>query len=448
MGATGDGKRAAGRSLADFWLGGVAGALHPAEQALLETCRKGDWAIVADARPEGPGPDNFVRAAFVRFLALGGDADAPVHEHGVQLQGGWIDGLLDFNGCERVGWLALQRCRIDRVEALDAGMKRLDLSGSCLDGGLVGDGLRCTGNIFLSDGFHATGAVRLVDAMIDGNLGCSGGRFDNATGDALSCDRAEISGGLFFRGVAAVEGRIDLSVARVAILVDDAASWGKAREVVLDGFVYTRIAGTGAATDADTRIKWLKQQPHDHLGREDFRPQPWEQLIGVLRAMGHPNAARDVAIAKQQALRDAGRARSAKRPFASAFHWLYGQLAGFGYRPTRLFTIMVVTWAGIAGIDWRASDLFSPAKPAADQVAPAQAAAPPAADASAPVFDAAFYSLDALLPIDLGYQSRWKTDDDTLGGQLLRWLAGAETIFGWIASLLLVGVLGNLIKKD
>jgi hypothetical protein len=35
--------------------------------------------------------ENRVRADFLRFLMLGGDKDAPIHEKGVQLQGAWME---------------------------------------------------------------------------------------------------------------------------------------------------------------------------------------------------------------------------------------------------------------------------------------------------------------------------------------------------------------------
>jgi len=96
MGDTAETKRAHGRSLGDFWLDGEEGKLHPAEAKLVAACAKGEPAIVDMRVPEGPGPDNFIRAGLLRFLALGGDAQTPVHEHGVQLMGAWIDGPLIF----------------------------------------------------------------------------------------------------------------------------------------------------------------------------------------------------------------------------------------------------------------------------------------------------------------------------------------------------------------
>jgi hypothetical protein len=64
----------AGRALEDFL------PLLPAEQLLLRACRLGDVAKLGDAVPEAADDSCRVRAEFLRFLLLGGDARAPVHE--------------------------------------------------------------------------------------------------------------------------------------------------------------------------------------------------------------------------------------------------------------------------------------------------------------------------------------------------------------------------------
>lgn len=565
--------RAHGRSLKDFE------PLWPAEQTLLEACRTGEWAEIAEERPEAETDQNRVRAGFVRFLALGGDARAPVHEHGVQLEGAWLVGALELGSAEVQKSLKLARCRISRIEAWRAKLPMLNLSGSCLEAGLLGDGLRCEGDLVFRDGFlvngevrllgayiggdldcedgrfikqrsiaiscdgadikgnvffrgsfYAAGGVRLVGAsvggdldfsggrvenegrdavsldrlkvagtvfmrlgfcasgevrmlaaLIGGTLSCRGGRFQNPTGSALSADivkvvggvsltdgfraagavrflgvtisgnfdlggghfengganalsldGAKIDGALFFRDVAGLVGGVDLAAAHVGTLCDDAASWRSAAgRLALDGFTYGRLAGF-APTDAATRIAWLMQQRPDFL-KADFRPQPWEQLVKVLREMGHPNEARQVAIEKQKMLRRAGRVK----PSAWPFHWLYGLLVGYGYLPVRLLGFMAAAWLAFAVLfhgTWALAE-----DPAFVRVRGAALAA----ETSRPPFVPGLYSLDALLPIDLGQQQLWRP-----AAPAMRLAVTVETIFGWIASLLLLAVLGNLVKKD
>jgi hypothetical protein len=53
------------------------------------------------------------------------------------------------------------------------------------------------GTVILRDGFHATGEVRLRGAEIGGQLGCSGGRFENVGGNALSADQMAVARSVF-----------------------------------------------------------------------------------------------------------------------------------------------------------------------------------------------------------------------------------------------------------
>jgi hypothetical protein len=72
-----------------------------------------------------------------------------------------------------------------------------------------------------------------------------------------------------------------------------------------------------------------------------------------------------------------------------------------------------------------------------------------------PLSSPLIYSADVLLPVvDLGYKDEWQpvvADRDgnpLIWGRLLRFFYWFEIAFGWVAGLLLVGVPGNLIKKD
>jgi len=497
------------RSLSDF------GELSTAEARLLECCQRGWIAKVGEALPNIGHEGNQVRAGFVRFLALGGDHEAPVHEQGVRLDGGWLDGLLDLTAVHAQRRIVLWSCRIEKIIAVEAHLQSLSLSGSLLEAGLIGDGLRCDGSIllrsnfksgreirlagarisgsldcsggrfeasdqknallcdgakiegslFLNHDFYADGAVRLVGVQIGGVLDCIGSSFHNPAGSALSCSRSTVGGALFFREIKKLAGEVNLSGMHVSSLCDDRESWMGARgELMLDGFTYSRLAG-GAPSDAATRIAWLESQTLDYLGVE-FRPQPWEQLIGVLRAMGHPNEARRVAIAKQVRLRRSRRIVKGAR----GLHWLYGALVGYGYRVPRLAGMAIAVWLACAFAYWGAANpqwfgetnyLIAPAKQepsAACLVARAlthdgDPCLPPTPDYAnfAPIV----YSADVMLPIiSLGYKAEWKPvvrspdGKPLVWGKILRALYWTEIVFGWVTGALLIGALGNLIKKD
>lgn len=508
-------KRAFGRSLADF------PRLSDAEKDLVACCARGEDCLLNDgSRPNIATTANTIRAELIRFLALGGDAEHPVHEEGVALQGGWIKGELRLHQAQAAVRLHLQNCHFDTVPNLIAArLPELGLLGSSVPGlnadrmtvtgsvfltdgfaaagevrlpgaqiggdlacsggsfthvdgmALTADGMTVTGGVFLSKGFAATGEVGLLGAQIGGVLDCSGGNFMNASGHALSADGMTVTGGVFLRS-ASIAGAVGLAAAKIATLVDDAACW-QAGGHFLDGLRYDRIIGP---TDAAMRIKWLGQQHASEL-TTGFAPQPWEQLITVLRAMGHPDAAAKVAMAKQKQLRVARASRKPKwrRWLGGPLNWLYGLFAGYGHRPLRIVywmaavcvTFSFAFYAGRVGGYYGPTSPLIHASPAFDVCgAPGEKdakgkAKPFWTSPACPTppeyttFQPFLYSLDLILPlVDLHQETDWapivaNPAGETLWwGRALRWLMWLEILFGWATSLTLVAVLGRLVDKD
>jgi hypothetical protein len=95
---------------------------------------------------------------------------------------------------------------------------------------LAADGASFGRGVFLNNGFHAEGEVRLSRAQIRDDLNCSGATFHNAfsekvagSGIALNGDGLVVSGSIFFR-VAQVEGEVRLPRAKIGGDVDYAAT--------------------------------------------------------------------------------------------------------------------------------------------------------------------------------------------------------------------------------
>jgi hypothetical protein len=345
------------------------------------------------------------------------------------------------------------------------------------------DGINVAGGLFMSDGFSATGQVRLHGAKFD-VLSCIGGTFTNKDAPALNLDGARIRGALFLRG-SKIMGEINLATTFAGTLVDSQACYQNA-SLILDGFHYDRIVGSASATH---RIEWLNRQFPAHLAA-DFKPQPWEQLILVLRNMGHPAEAAQVAMAKQEALRDAKQIglRQPNPTFtgfrlvldkgwsrfsnwlARALHSFYGWIAGYGHRPTRIVWRMLTVCAicSLAYYGGRHYGLMGPTAPmiqmhqsltncgtggdqgAAHWTSP-QCPMPPEYSTLQPFI----YSLDVIIPfVDLHQESEWgpvvtNASGETLWwGRALRWLLWIEIVFGWIASVMFVGIISRLVDKD
>jgi len=62
---------------------------------------------------------------------------------------------------------------------------------------LKANGLNINGSIFLSEGFRAYGKVNLIDATIGGNLECNSGEFVNRADVALDAERLKVNGDIF-----------------------------------------------------------------------------------------------------------------------------------------------------------------------------------------------------------------------------------------------------------
>jgi hypothetical protein len=475
-------------------------------------------------RPTIKDDTTTVRADFIRFLVGGGDEHAPVQNRGVLLAGAVVIGVLDLRGIDTTSILALNSCVIEEKIRLDfAATRSLDFTGSLLSAGMSAEGLKCHGSLWLrnvdvtgeltltsadiegyllaegavltasedaewamsADGIHIgaqfrlypsrdgatrpaaiTGGISLAGATIDGDLVWVGASIVAGPRRmyAMLCQRTTVGGSFTFKGLTAVEGIVDLSAMSVGILDDDLGdgSWAKADgSLVLDGFTYARLAGDAVA-DASQRRTWLGYQQD---GTTKFRPQPWDQLIAVLRASGHPLDATKLAIMKEDEYRRAGKVKGRWRWTA---HWLLGALVRYGYEPERLASWLLGTWlaAGVVFLllgPLLIDGLLVPAKSTiasnclVDRIVAADRRPCPA-EHDAPAFLPLSYSADLLVPgLHLGDADEWKLNWHQSGaGAPLRLLGVGflfvaswfERIFGGTGfSVLAVVVGGYLLKK-
>jgi hypothetical protein len=278
--------------------------------------------------------------------------------------------------------------------------------------------------------------------------------------------------------------RITLRGASVAALVDDIESWAIAEEFLLDGFRYSRFIDTEiqdgtkawilhrSPTESADRIRWL-----DFQREQGFKPQPWEQLIKVLRETGYQDGAKSVAIAKQK--------RTYKsKAAAQALHRIYGVLCGYGYQPTRLIAwaiAVAVVWAvlfwaaGWLGVmtptDWKlvASIHHPDCRP---ESSGNWTTCQELHQRGYPSFDPIAYSFDLILPVIATQQTKDWAPATTLRcdrviyglceqaaakdaaprywllGLIFWLLARFETLAGWAFGLTFVAIVSGLIKKD
>jgi len=232
---------------------------------------------------------------------------------------------------------------------------------------------------FIATGHSQDGAVRLADAHISGQLNLSHAKLTNQAGRALIGDHLQVDSDMFAEGFIAtghsqdgavrladahISGQLNLSHARLTnpagpvldledatakhlflpaqvICSDGAATTSRcavpAHQITLSGLAYTSL-------HAVDWHEWLHLIIHHSRG---YRPQPYHQLAAALRANGHESAAREVLIAQQ---RDLYRRGDVGGPLSKGAHWLWGALAGYGYRSGRAVVAVVLVLVVAAGL--------------------------------------------------------------------------------------------------
>ncbi|MFN7009672.1 MAG: hypothetical protein ACK4PN_06540 [Allorhizobium sp.] len=238
--------------------------LSAAEKSLIENCKIGEPTILGDGSlPDGPSLERAIRADLLRYLILGGCEVCRPHEHGVLLQGAWIEGELDLSFAEAKGAVSLGQCgfgaaltarqtRFDFLQFDGSSLPALDAEGAFIKGDVVLDDLKSTGKVSFSgadvggqlscvgaelnggegialnvqgasvkgdvvlDELKSTREVSLLGAEIGGQLSCVGAELNGGEGTALNAQAATIRGGVFLRGLRST-GQVSFSGAEIGV---------------------------------------------------------------------------------------------------------------------------------------------------------------------------------------------------------------------------------------
>jgi hypothetical protein len=253
--------------------------LLPAEEVVLSRLLSGALDRIGDgARPNTDDPARAIRAAFLRFLLLGGEEGYRPHEKGIRVSGAWIQGILDLEACRVFRDIWLKDCRFDAIPVFRSSIiDRLFLDGSLLPG-LEAERLEARGGMYLR-GAHVTSEVRLSDSRLGGNLVCDGAAIQSRGGFALNAEGIEVRN-VFLRGAdvrginmrgARLEADLDCAgaiVSRpddVAIAADAIQVGGSVllRAAHIDGEV--RLTGARIGSDLDCTSTVVTNVDHDAL---------------------------------------------------------------------------------------------------------------------------------------------------------------------------------------
>ncbi len=185
------------------------------------------------------------------------------------------------------------------------------------------------------------------------------------------------------------------------------------------------------------------------LEEDGYLPQPYEQLIAVLRQMGHEHHIAEVAIAKQKDLYEHGDLGW----WGWIRSWVLYLAVGYGYEPWRAFL-------GMAALVIVGTLVFSVARlPSVGVMVPSDKEAYQSDQKPEkvplpyyyPEFNALVYSLDVIFPFDLGQKSHWRLSEKQ-SGAFVYWIfefySLVQLFLGWVLLLVAAAVPAGFIKKD
>ncbi len=160
-------------------------------------------------------PDVQVRACFLRFLSLGGDDFAPVHESRLELHGAYVGEDLDLSGCTIPQPLLFSRCHFaGRVLLQNAATKSLNFQKSRVLA-LTAENSNVSGGVFCHSGFRSDRGVSFLYAAIDGGLRLTGSTVRSDSNPAMNCSGARVAGDAFLNDGFLGEGGVLLSGAKI-----------------------------------------------------------------------------------------------------------------------------------------------------------------------------------------------------------------------------------------
>ncbi len=379
--------------------------------------------------------------------------------------------ILMASGFEAAGEVRIFRTQITgEVNAAGATINAEDL-------GLTLNRCRIAGDVYLTKGFSCAGRVNLGGTHVGADLSFTGAKIN---GD-VRLYRTRVDGTFFWCDVGEAKAKLNLTSATMETVNMDRPSWEQPSEILLEDFTYQSFTSLREGCEGAFWITWLERQPDRYLSR-DFRPQPYEQLAKVLSAMGHEDEARQVKIERRrrQARFNWQNPPAASSPFGRALRYLgnlweyvIGVLIDYGHTPGKAVLYLIFMIFLGTGVFWVAASqgAMAPTSPLiynqarGDGTIPKDCAAnwtrlagacKTAMPAEYSEFDPFWYSMDVAIPlINLRQQEDWAPrvthyetgDRDWLGWWVRLW-EWAETLAGWLLSLLFVSAVGGLIRRE
>ena len=327
--------------------------------------------------------------------------------------------------------------------------------------------------------FEARGRLNFLTAVIGGSFFLTNARLAPGpdyqgllrTGGpvALNLQQARVSNALALRNIGALSdgqeavsldeelvparGWFLLTGAQVNTILDDTdTGWPASGFLDLDGATYERIRHVGGGDVTRKRIAWLRRQfPGGVPTAASFRPQPYEQLSGVLRQHGLTREANEIAVEKIR-MRLAARVDG---PWSRIFPNLLMLVSQHGYSSSR--AVMSFLVFVLLGTMMYATALFAfgqPFLPVEHDPEPvtyefAFGLVHATAERGCPGLHVMHYALDAALPvIDLSQDLRCRFSPEGPFRWIWLLLHSVYVIMGAALSAIVILTLTGVLRQD
>ncbi|MFD4643758.1 hypothetical protein ACFWN2_41070 [Lentzea sp. NPDC058436] len=373
---------------------------------------------------------------------------------------------LDLRGAHVSGQFGLRDTEISSGAGI-----ALDANSAVFDGSLMlRNGVRITGH-------DENCAVNLLGARIGGIVELTDTTVVNPAGPAITADRVRVGGDLTLRGrtrlsaggdgstiemtgahverfrcgeAVALETKsaplLDLRDTTVGVAVGlphSALCPDRGRGTTCEHKNFVRLEHFGYASLASS-WDWEEWLHVIRCHTPAYHASGYQRLAAVERAAGHDGTVRRILMAQQTDLRRRS-PRSLGGRLTRWFHWLWGALAGYGYRARRTAAALLLVLVVAGALGWWAGQV--PTRPG-HLVAERVATAPVGAGTPCSAVELVGLGLDRGLPLAMtGMRARCDLDTASRKGQAFTAAIWLVQLAVWgLATLALAGYT-NLVRK-
>ncbi|WP_394616036.1 hypothetical protein JNUCC0626_41040 [Lentzea sp. JNUCC 0626] len=387
-------------------------------------------------------------------------------EEGNRLTAGGATEALLLRGIHVAGQVQLSDTEISSANGMGLDASDVQLAGSLhLKHGTVITGRHAAGALVMLDG-RVGGIVEIVDATVT-----------NSDDIAVTLDRTQIGGSMAVFGrtrlVAGGDGcALSLSNVRVdgwfgcgeSVALEAASESMNLRGMTVGGVVWLPHTGLcpdrgrGSTCEGKARVRlsdftysslssmwyWEEWLHVIRCHTATYHASAYQRFAAVERAAGHDGTVRQILMAQQTDLRRRSPESLGGR-LTRWFHWLWGALAGYGYRARRTAAALLLVLVVAGALGWWAGQVSTrPGHLVAERVA----TAPVGAGTPCSTVELVGLGLDRGLPLAMtGMRARCDLDTASKKGQAFTAAIWLVQIAVWgLATLALAGYT-NLVRK-